>query len=353
MSCSVLAQTKTPDFVPNVVDAAQMLTPAEIVQVNRVVEEIKKESGIFSAVLTVDSLGAETVEEMANRVFKDWKLGKIGLDNGLLILISKSGRKVKIETGYGLEGDLPDVVCKRTLTEIFIPYMRSGQTKDAIIETLKTLSKIRSKQSLPAVSSGLGAEPFNEKESRIYAYLIWFLYGLMIFLIWPSYAAIRNHKLRRWLPHLAEIEQSRFNTVINTNSKYTEKFATGFFNKGSLFLKIFLLINPGLFVYNIAFGLYFLQLSFVLPALLLITLTIIYLILKKKIEALETIEGTRKYITTLMRDRRFTPYSSDTSSGGGSSYSGESSSSSGFDSGGSSSSSGGGSSGGGGASSGW
>lgn len=56
----------------------------------------------------VPDMGGEDVKKYANDMFKQWGIGKKGEDRGLLILVAKKERKIRIETGYGMEGDLPD-----------------------------------------------------------------------------------------------------------------------------------------------------------------------------------------------------------------------------------------------------
>ncbi|MCU0363800.1 MAG: TPM domain-containing protein [Bacteroidales bacterium] len=60
-------------------------------------------------VLTLSTIGGESIEDYANRVFNEWKLGQRGKDNGVLILVVPDDRQMRIEVGYGLEGVLPDL----------------------------------------------------------------------------------------------------------------------------------------------------------------------------------------------------------------------------------------------------
>jgi uncharacterized protein len=77
-------------------------------------------------VLTVPSLEGESLEEYSLKVAETWKLGQKGKDNGLLLLVSSGDRKVRIEVGRGLEGDLTDLTCGLIIRHEIVPRFRDG-----------------------------------------------------------------------------------------------------------------------------------------------------------------------------------------------------------------------------------
>ena len=86
--------------------------------------EAKKGSQI--AVLIVPTTQPETIEQYSIRVAEAWKLGRKGVDDGVLLLVAKDDRAVRIEVGYGLEGALPDVLANRITDQVIVPRFRSG-----------------------------------------------------------------------------------------------------------------------------------------------------------------------------------------------------------------------------------
>lgn len=78
------------------------------------------------AVLTVESLGGDPIEEFSMRVAETWKLGRKGRDNGVLFLVARRERKMRIEVGYGLEPVLTDAIGRRILDERVAPRFRAG-----------------------------------------------------------------------------------------------------------------------------------------------------------------------------------------------------------------------------------
>lgn len=86
----------------------------------------EKQTSNQFAILVVRSLEGEILEEYSLKVAEEWKLGQRGLDNGVLILLATEDKKVRIEVGYGLEGVLTDVYCKRIIRDIMIPHFKQG-----------------------------------------------------------------------------------------------------------------------------------------------------------------------------------------------------------------------------------
>ena len=64
--------------------------------------------------------------DFAHRLLNEWGVGKKGKNNGLVILLVTDQRCIQFYTGYGLEGDLPDAICKRIQTRDMIPYLKDG-----------------------------------------------------------------------------------------------------------------------------------------------------------------------------------------------------------------------------------
>jgi uncharacterized protein len=97
------------------------------------------------AVLTIKSIGDNTIEQYSEKVATAWKLGQKGKDNGVLITIAKDNKKIRIEVGYGLEGALPDGSCWYIIEHCFKSNMGKhpnfdaaiNETVDAIILTIK------------------------------------------------------------------------------------------------------------------------------------------------------------------------------------------------------------------------
>jgi uncharacterized protein len=94
--------------------------------------KLKEEKGSEVAVLIVGSTAPEAIEQFGIRVVDQWKIGRKGIDDGVLILVALEDRAVRIEVGRGLEGDLPDVTVFRIIQEQILPRFRQGDIPGGI-----------------------------------------------------------------------------------------------------------------------------------------------------------------------------------------------------------------------------
>ena len=115
-----------PYLTGRVVDNAEILKPATRDRVAALAKAHEDKTGDQIAVLTIPTLGGESVEEFAVRVFEAWKLGQKGKDNGVLVVVAPQDRKMRIEVGYGLEGTLPDVAASRIIRNVMAPSFKNG-----------------------------------------------------------------------------------------------------------------------------------------------------------------------------------------------------------------------------------
>lgn len=123
-----------PFLTGRVTDNAQILSA----EVNRLLSDSLKMHELRTtnqvAILTIPTLDDESIEDFANRVFNEWKLGQKGKDNGVLILIVPSERRMRIEVGYGLEGTLTDLAAGRIIQYIMTPKFREGDYDGGITD---------------------------------------------------------------------------------------------------------------------------------------------------------------------------------------------------------------------------
>lgn len=121
------AQTvAVPELRARVTDLTGTLSATEVHALEAKLSALEQRKGSQLAVLLVPTTGEETIEQYAIRVAEAWKLGRENIDDGVLLLIAKNDRKLRIEVGYGLEGAIPDAIAKRIVAEIITPYFGEG-----------------------------------------------------------------------------------------------------------------------------------------------------------------------------------------------------------------------------------
>jgi len=107
-------------------DYAGILSPATVQRLTQLLKEHEDSTSNQVVVLTVTSLEGDVLEEYSIRVVENWKLGQKGKDNGVLLLVASDDRKVRIEVGRGLEGDLTDATCDVIIRREIIPQFKEG-----------------------------------------------------------------------------------------------------------------------------------------------------------------------------------------------------------------------------------
>ncbi|MEH7276868.1 TPM domain-containing protein [Neobacillus vireti] len=121
-------------------DFAKILTQVEIAELRNLGRSIEDQTTAQVSVLTVDTIGENTIEEYANAAFRQYGIGSEQQDNGVLLVIAVTDRLIKIEVGYGLEGRITDGKAGQILDQHAIPYLQNNQPNQAIIETYKALA---------------------------------------------------------------------------------------------------------------------------------------------------------------------------------------------------------------------
>jgi len=111
---------------------------------NDLAREIELNSTAEIAIVTIETLGEENLEEYANGLFRDAGIGKKDKNNGLLILAVINDRKFRVETGYGLEGDLPDALLYSITQKNLVPNFKNGDYCEGIRSTVSEIGKILS-----------------------------------------------------------------------------------------------------------------------------------------------------------------------------------------------------------------
>ncbi|WP_180120469.1 YgcG family protein [Acinetobacter sp. YH12086] len=126
----------------NVVDQTNSLSRDEIVQLKKQNEQLYQQKHVDFKILIVPTLGQISIEEYAEQSFNRIKIGDKNLDNGLLLVIAKNERQTRFEVGYGLEGDMPDILAGRILRNSLVPHLKHSQYYLGIAQTQIQVAKL-------------------------------------------------------------------------------------------------------------------------------------------------------------------------------------------------------------------
>jgi uncharacterized protein len=138
-----------PPLSARVTDLTGTLSTADRADLEGRLAALEQRKGSQVAVLVVASVRPEAIEQYAIRVAESWKLGRKAVDDGVLLLVAKDDREVRIEVGYGLEGAIPDATANRVIDEYLLPRFREGDYPGGISAAVDRLIALVDGEPLP------------------------------------------------------------------------------------------------------------------------------------------------------------------------------------------------------------
>jgi len=164
-------------------DFAGVISPEYTEKLNSLISEVEEKTGSEIAVVTIDSIAPYGEQEYARLLFDNWKPGKKGKDNGVLVLLAVKERRWRIESGYGVEDILPDGLCGEIGRNYMVPYFKDGNYGQGLYQGVLRIAGEISKGKV-----GISGTPEDKAEinSNI-ASLIPFAAFVFLFLPWKLF----------------------------------------------------------------------------------------------------------------------------------------------------------------------
>ncbi len=160
-------------------DLAGMLGRSAVDEIESQLVLLWQDTGVQFAVVTVPDLRGDTIENYSVRLFEAWGIGEAGKDNGLLLLIAAEEREMKFETGYGLEGELPDSFLGRVIDQALVPKFKAGDPAAGIRASIKMVSdRLKGR-----AGEGPGTEESSESIGEIAAVIVFLIIVMSIIAI--------------------------------------------------------------------------------------------------------------------------------------------------------------------------
>jgi uncharacterized protein len=127
-----IADPAIPPLTGRVVDAAHVLDDWTRNQIGGELASFETSSGIQLVVVTLPDLGGDTIEDWGLALGRSWGIGQKGKSNGALLIVAPKDRQLRIEVGYGLEGELPDATADAIIRKVIVPRFRGGDMPGGI-----------------------------------------------------------------------------------------------------------------------------------------------------------------------------------------------------------------------------
>ncbi|MCK5187489.1 MAG: TPM domain-containing protein [Deltaproteobacteria bacterium] len=168
-------------------DFASLIPEREERMMENISREVLQKTGTAIVIATVDTVGDSDYETYANELYANWGIGKKGEDKGVLIFLTKKERKVRIETGYGVEGILPDGLVGQILDDYIVPFLKKGDYGKGLLNGTIAISQIIAKDAGVKIT-GQSQSPYSPRYqprrkslgSRLFSFLFFIILILLV-----------------------------------------------------------------------------------------------------------------------------------------------------------------------------
>lgn len=165
-------------------DYAGIIDAANSQKITSLIGELQEKTTAEIAVVTIPSLEQEDLTDFTNRLFAKWGIGKKGKDNGVMILIAVNERKIRIETGYGLEGAIPDSVAGAIIRDEMTPRFRNNDASGGILAgTYAVASRIAAEYNVQLTGVYEPAETQNTVKATPFQKLLSLIFMIIMVII--------------------------------------------------------------------------------------------------------------------------------------------------------------------------
>lgn len=141
-----------PALTGHVVDTAGLLQPPQAEALANRLRQFEQQHGSQIVVLIVPTVQPESIEQYSMRVFDAWKIGRKQANDGVLLLVAVRDRKLRIDTGYGLEGAIPDALAKRIVADVIAPRFKAGDYYAGLQAGVEQILRLAEGEQLPAAA---------------------------------------------------------------------------------------------------------------------------------------------------------------------------------------------------------
>jgi uncharacterized protein len=152
----VWAVVGVPELSRRVTDHTATLSSEQVAVLENKLAAFEAKKGSQIAVLMVPTTQSKDIAEFGIEVADLWHIGRKGVDDGVILIVAKDDRKVRLEVGYGLEGIVPDAVAKRIIADTITPYFKDGDYAGGIDAGVVQLMKLIEGEVLPPPSEDSG-----------------------------------------------------------------------------------------------------------------------------------------------------------------------------------------------------
>jgi len=146
------AQVAVPDLSRRVTDLTATLSADQVAALESRLAAFEAQQGSQIAVLLLPTTQPEDIAQFGIRVAEQWKIGRAKIDDGVILIVAKDDRTLRLEVGYGLEGAIPDAIARRVIAETITPHFKAGDYYGGIDAGVRQLMRVIEGEPLPPPS---------------------------------------------------------------------------------------------------------------------------------------------------------------------------------------------------------
>ena len=173
------SEVALPTLTERVTDLPGTLSPDERASLTASLTALEKDKGAQVAIVMLPTTQPEAIEQFSIRLADAWKIGRKGVDDGVIIIVAKNDRKMRIEVGYGLEGAIPDAIAKRIAAEQMGPRFREGDFAGGLKAAVATLDKVIRGEPLPAPVVKTAESGTDPGDALTFLLIVFFMAGVI------------------------------------------------------------------------------------------------------------------------------------------------------------------------------
>jgi uncharacterized protein len=140
---------------------------------------LEKDKGAQIAIVLLPTTQPESIELFGIRLGEAWKIGRKGVDDGLIVIVAKDDRRMRIEVGYGLEGAIPDAIARRIVAEQMAPRFRHGDFAGGLRATVDALGMLIRGEALPTPAKPETESGTDPGDALTFLLIILFMAGVI------------------------------------------------------------------------------------------------------------------------------------------------------------------------------
>lgn len=218
------AEDYSPEMMPNVQkadrreyvsDPAGLMSAEAKMKVNDMLYRLRQQTSVEAVVAIPPSIGDTPIEDWSEQLFTLWGIGKKDNDNGVLLVIAPEQRKARIQTGYGMEGVLPDIACRNIIDQEIIPNMRANNLDAAVAGACSLIVGAATDPEAAAELKSGEADNYSDRSEMLSPDILWkyarivatavFIFALIVFI--RNMFAVKGldnyHKAEKWRASLS------------------------------------------------------------------------------------------------------------------------------------------------------